>query len=98
VQKLIKAKYQDNLEFLQWIKRYYDLHYPGGKYNAVERRKEAKCILDGEKQTGAQEAPAPQQSALPTAPKRVEHKPVEHKQAEHKQVEHKQENPLNGGK
>lgn len=26
VQRLIKGKYQDNLEFLQWIKRFYDIN------------------------------------------------------------------------
>lgn len=30
---------QDNLEFLQWTKRYWDQHYPGGEYDAVGRRK-----------------------------------------------------------
>ena len=39
VDKLVKAKYQDNLEFCQWIKRYFDLNYSGEPYNAVERRK-----------------------------------------------------------
>ena len=39
VDKLSKAKYQDNLEFSQWIKRYFDLNYSGEPYNAVERRK-----------------------------------------------------------
>jgi len=38
VAKLVKGRYQDNLEFLQWIKRYFDLNYSGGEYNAVERR------------------------------------------------------------
>jgi len=41
VSKLVKGKYQDNLEFLQWLKRYYDLHHPEAEYNAVERRKQA---------------------------------------------------------
>lgn len=27
VEKLSKAKYQDNLEFLQWLKRYFDINY-----------------------------------------------------------------------
>lgn len=39
VDKLVKAKYQDNLEFCQWIKRYFDLNYSGEPYNALERRK-----------------------------------------------------------
>ena len=26
VEKLAKCKYQDNLEFIQWLKRYFDLH------------------------------------------------------------------------
>merc|ERR1719230_1329098 len=39
VDKLIRAKYQDNLEFLQWMKCYWDRE--GGdfqEYHAVERR------------------------------------------------------------
>lgn len=38
VTKLCKAKPLDNLEMLQWIKRYFDMHYGGAEYNAVERR------------------------------------------------------------
>lgn len=36
VEKLAKAKYQDNLEFIQWLKRYYDLNCGdrGKDYNA----------------------------------------------------------------
>jgi RP/EB family microtubule-associated protein len=30
---------QDNLEFLQWVKKYWDQHYPGGDYDSVGRRK-----------------------------------------------------------
>ncbi|KAK4988415.1 microtubule integrity protein mal3 [Elasticomyces elasticus] len=30
---------QDNLEFLQWTKRYWDVHFPGGDYDALARRK-----------------------------------------------------------
>jgi RP/EB family microtubule-associated protein len=30
---------QDNLDFLQFSKRYWDQHYPGGEYDAVGRRK-----------------------------------------------------------
>lgn len=38
VQNLIKCKMQDNLEFLQWSKRYWDQYYPGGDYDALSRR------------------------------------------------------------
>lgn len=30
---------QDNLEFLQWTKRYWDQYFPGHDYDAVARRK-----------------------------------------------------------
>ncbi|PSR75539.1 calponin homology domain-containing protein [Coniella lustricola] len=41
VQALVKCKMQDNLEFLQWTKRFWDQYYPGGDYDAVSRRKGA---------------------------------------------------------
>jgi microtubule-associated protein, RP/EB family len=39
VERLIQCKFQDNLEFLQWMKKYWDSYYPGGKYDAPSRRK-----------------------------------------------------------
>lgn len=30
---------QDNLEFLQWTKKFWDQHFPGGDYDAAARRK-----------------------------------------------------------
>lgn len=43
VDKLIKAKYQDNLEFMQWFKRYFELNVPMQyDYDPAERRKLAK--------------------------------------------------------
>lgn len=40
VEKLAKAKYQDNLEFIQWLKRYYDINCGerGNNYMAEEKR------------------------------------------------------------
>jgi len=38
VPKLCRCKPLDNLEFLQWIKRYFDLHYGGHEYDATGRR------------------------------------------------------------
>ncbi|KAK3302586.1 calponin domain-containing protein [Chaetomium strumarium] len=39
VESLVKCKMQDNLEFLQWTKKFWDQYYPGGDYDAVGRRK-----------------------------------------------------------
>ncbi|KAI1085456.1 microtubule associated protein [Whalleya microplaca] len=47
VEALTKCKMQDNLEFLQWTKRYWDQHFPGGDYDAVSRRKGAPLPAGG---------------------------------------------------
>jgi len=39
VERLVKCKMQDNLEFLQWMKRFWDSNYGGHAYDAVARRK-----------------------------------------------------------
>ncbi|KAI9013997.1 calponin homology domain-containing protein [Phycomyces nitens] len=39
VDRLMKCKFQDNLEFMQWVKRFWDQNFPGGSYEAVQRRK-----------------------------------------------------------
>ncbi|KAL2352889.1 calponin homology domain-containing protein [Cryomyces antarcticus] len=39
VESLVKCKMQDNLEFLQGSKRYWDQYFPGGDYDALARRK-----------------------------------------------------------
>jgi len=39
--KLTKAKYQDNLEFMQWMKHFFDSKYSGQAYDAEARKKEA---------------------------------------------------------
>ena len=47
----MKAKYQDNLEFLQWMKRFFDIKYNGAPYDAAGRRKgqDLFYILGGNK-------------------------------------------------
>ena len=39
MESLVKCKMQDNLEFLQWTKRYWDQYFPGIDYDPVSRRK-----------------------------------------------------------
>lgn len=38
VDKLVRGKYQDNLEMLQWIKTYFDRNFQGADYDAPARR------------------------------------------------------------
>ena len=47
VNKLIKGKYQDNLEFLQWMKGFFDRNYSGQDYDPVARRSGSKGVPKG---------------------------------------------------
>merc|ERR1711963_1088353 len=38
VDKLIKGRFQDNFEFLQWFKKFFDANYQGGEYDATAAR------------------------------------------------------------
>ncbi|XP_055620773.1 microtubule-associated protein RP/EB family member 1 isoform X6 [Toxorhynchites rutilus septentrionalis] len=38
VDKLIKGRFQDNFEFLQWFKKFFDANYDGREYDAIEAR------------------------------------------------------------
>lgn len=38
VDKLIKGRFQDNFEFVQWFKKFFDANYDGRSYNALEAR------------------------------------------------------------
>jgi len=40
IDRLVKARPLDNLEFIQWMKAYFDSNYSGETYNALERRKQ----------------------------------------------------------
>ncbi|XP_044737722.1 microtubule-associated protein RP/EB family member 1 isoform X4 [Chrysoperla carnea] len=38
VDKLIKGRFQDNFEFLQWFKKFFDANYDGREYDGFEAR------------------------------------------------------------
>ncbi|XP_017797334.1 PREDICTED: microtubule-associated protein RP/EB family member 1 isoform X2 [Habropoda laboriosa] len=38
VDKLVKGRFQDNFEFLQWFKKFFDANYDGREYDAYEAR------------------------------------------------------------
>lgn len=38
VEKLVKGKFQDNFEFVQWFKKFFDANYEGQEYDALAAR------------------------------------------------------------
>ena len=38
INRLVKGRFQDNFEFLQWFKKFFDSNYDGREYNAMEAR------------------------------------------------------------
>ncbi|GAA48383.1 microtubule-associated protein RP/EB family [Clonorchis sinensis] len=60
IEKLVKGKFQDNFEFVQWYKRFFDANYDGHPYDALAAR-------GGEKLQGSGKAP----SKLATGPPRA---------------------------
>jgi RP/EB family microtubule-associated protein len=42
VDKLIRAKYQDNLEFMQWFKRFFEMHTPTEGYDPAAARERGR--------------------------------------------------------
>jgi len=38
VDKLVKGRFQDNFEFVQWFKKFFDANYKGDPYDALEAR------------------------------------------------------------
>ena len=38
INRLVKGRFQDNFEFLQWFKKFFDSNYDGHEYSALEAR------------------------------------------------------------
>ena len=51
VDKLIKGKFQDNFEFVQWFKKFFDANYNGCEYDALAARDGAP--MGGDSKPGA---------------------------------------------
>ncbi|KAK9534088.1 hypothetical protein VZT92_009159 [Zoarces viviparus] len=62
VEKLVKGKFQDNFEFVQWFKKFFDANYDGKEYDPLISRQ------------GQDVSPAPNpgpQRTSPTVPKNI---------------------------
>jgi RP/EB family microtubule-associated protein len=71
VEQLIKCKMQDNLEFLQWTKRYWDQYFPGGDYDAVARRRGSGAPAPASNMAPRSSAGAARRGTTPTTGGRV---------------------------
>ena len=38
IERLVKGRFQDNFEFLQWFKKFFDANYDGAEYDPVAAR------------------------------------------------------------
>ncbi|CAL9729013.1 protein Bim1p [Monosporozyma unispora] len=47
VERLVKCRFQDNLEFLQWIKKYWMQHKDSNPYDPLQRRKSMRQVSGG---------------------------------------------------
>ncbi|EGG14792.1 microtubule-associated protein EB1 [Cavenderia fasciculata] len=70
VDKMVTGRPQANLEFCQWMKKYFDSMNNGEPYNALERRVQSRCAYEGDKALIAAlgpNAPKPPPAAPKTA-------------------------------
>lgn len=71
VNRLVKARFQDNFEFLQWFKKFFDANYQGHEYNALELR--GNTPLGAGAPVGAVPSRAPISKPIRAAPIPVQH-------------------------
>jgi len=59
VEKLVKGRFQDNFEFVQWFKKFYDANFDGREYDALAAREGVPLVASEGKQVGALAKPVP---------------------------------------
>ncbi|CAL4123001.1 unnamed protein product, partial [Meganyctiphanes norvegica] len=92
IDRLVKGKFQDNFEFVQWFKRFFDANYDGCEYDALAMRggvpmgKGSSKLLDKKRPIGASRpAPSRPVASRPAArpiPNRTTTKPASNNNAE----------------
>ncbi|CAH2089611.1 unnamed protein product [Euphydryas editha] len=65
IDRLVKGRFQDNFEFLQWFKKFFDANYGGTEYDAVAQR---EGLPMGHGSAGAAPRAAPPSVKKPAAP------------------------------
>ncbi len=67
VEKLIKGRFQDNFEFVQWFKKFFDVNYDGKEYDALAAR-EGVPLVPSEGKGPAAGVAAKRPAAVPVKP------------------------------
>jgi len=69
VEKLVKGRFQDNFEFVQWFKKFFDANYDGREYDPVAARDGLPLTVNEGKQTASKpmQRPAMRAEPKPTA-------------------------------
>lgn len=71
IDRLVKGRFQDNFEFLQWFKKFFDANYSGQEYDAVGQREGLPMGHGGSTAPRhAAKKPAPTASPVAKAPAR----------------------------
>uniref|UniRef100_K3WSI4 EB1 C-terminal domain-containing protein n=1 Tax=Globisporangium ultimum (strain ATCC 200006 / CBS 805.95 / DAOM BR144) TaxID=431595 RepID=K3WSI4_GLOUD len=76
VDRLVRGKYQDNLEFMQWFKKFYELNASGQPYDAIAQREKGKggalytSKFGGSGGSGSAPSPTPAGAAAAAAARR----------------------------
>lgn len=70
IDKLVKGRFQDNFEFLQWFKKFFDANYSGGEYDAA-------ALRNGEQLgCGGKNAPRGYGNIIPSSIKKPQARPI----------------------
>lgn len=70
VEKLVKGRFQDNFEFVQWFKKFFDANFDGKEYDALAMREGVPLVASEGKGQSAFTAPKP--AAVKAPPKATE--------------------------
>lgn len=70
IEKLVKGRFQDNFEFVQWFKKFFDANWDGSEYDAVSARGGESLGGSGKKGSALNKAPTSKPAApRPAVPK-----------------------------
>ncbi len=76
IEKLVKGRFQDNFEFVQWFKKFYDANYDGKEYDALAAREGIPLSPNDGKAASGLAKPAITRAPVARAPAAPAAKPI----------------------